>query len=138
MCIKRTVNVQNIKRQQGWTFWSLLFVLSLVLFFGYVGMQLVPVYSANDNVKNAMKRSLDDPNLVNATRSTIIRKIGAQLYLDGSHKLLNYKTDLNVRRSKKKFIIEINYEREVPLFYNLYILVKFNNVEETVLNQRAN
>ena len=127
--------MQQIKTQQGWTFWSLLFVMSVILFFSYVGMQLVPVYAANDNVKNAMVRSLEDSDLRKINRSQIIRKMDAQLYLDGSHKLLNYKTDLKVKRSRRQFILETQYEREIPLFYNLFVLVKFDNVETRNLSQ---
>lgn len=125
----------NIKQQNGWTFWSLMFVMSVILFFTYVGMQLVPIYAANENVKNAMIRSIDDEKLSKLNRAVIIRKMNAQLYLDGSHKLLNYKTDLKVRRSRKLFIIETHYRREIPLFYNLSIMATFDNVEERSLRE---
>lgn len=125
--------VKNIYRQGGWTFWSLLFVLLVILFFAYIGMQLVPVYAANQNVKNAMQISLKETDLRRVTRAQIIRKMDAQLYLDGSHKMLNYKTDLKVRRSQKQFIVETNYRREIPLFWNLSLVASFNNVEERSL-----
>ncbi len=131
-------DMKQIKQQQGWTFWSLLFVLSVVVFFAYVGMQMVPVYASNENVRNAMQLSLKDIDLTKATRSQIVRKIDAQLYLDGSHKLLDYKTDLKVRRSRKEFVLETVYQREIPLFYNVHLLLKFNNVEKKALSARAN
>ena len=131
-------DMKQIKQQQGWTFWSLLFVLSVVVFFAYVGMQMVPVYASNENVRNAMQLSLKDIDLTKATRSQIVRKIDAQLYLDGSHKLLDYKTDLKVRRSRKEFVLETVYQREIPLFYNVHLLLKFDNVEKKALSARAN
>ncbi len=123
----------NQARQGGWTFWSLLFVMGVILFFSYVGMRLVPVYAANENVKNAMRISLQDIDLRRATRAEIVRKMDGQLYLDGSHKLLDYKTELKVKRSKKQFILETNYSREIELFLNLSLLAKFDNVEEREL-----
>jgi len=125
----------NIKHQDGWTFWSLMFVMSVILFFTYVGMQLVPIYAANENVKNAMMRSIDGEKLSKLNRAVIIRKMNAQLYLDGSHKLLNYKTDLKVKRSRKLFIIETHYRREIPLFFNLTLMATFDNVEERSLRE---
>jgi len=110
--------------------------MSVILFFAYVGMQLVPVFAANENVRNAMVRSLDDADLSKVNRAYIIRKMDAQLYLDGSHKLLNYKTDLKVRRSRKQFVVETHYQREIPLFFNLYLVAKFDNVEERELSVR--
>lgn len=128
-----STQLKNIKRQGGWTFWSLLFVLSTVLFFAYVGMQLVPIYSENQNIKNAMQLAVDNVDPNKGTRQQVIRKMNAQLYLDGSHELLDYKTDLKVRRSRKQFIIETNYRREIPLFFNLGVYATFDNIVEKEL-----
>ena len=100
--------LKNIKRQGGWTFWSLLFVLLTVFFFEYVGMQLAPIFAENK----------------------VVRMLQNQLYLDGSHALLDYKTDLKVTRSRKKFIIETHYRREIHLFFNIGVFVTFDNVVE--------
>ena len=125
--------LKNIKRQGGWTFWSLMFVLLTVLFFAYVGMQLVPVYSENENVKNAMQLAIDNVDPQKGTRQQVVRTLQDQLYLDGSHYLLDYKTDLKVRRSRKQFIIETNYRREIPLFFNLGVFANFDNIVEKSL-----
>ena len=120
----------NIKRQGGWTFWSLTFTLSVLAFFSYVAMQLVPIYTANGNIENAMERSVDGVNLRTVGRAEIIKKMDKQLYLDGSHKLLNYKTDLVIKRSRSMFTLQVNYERRVPIVGNISILVEFGPVVE--------
>ena len=125
----------NINKQSGWTFWSLIFTLGVIIFFAFIGIQLVPVYSANENIKNAMERSLDNVNLAQVSRSTIEKNMNNQLYIDGSHRLLNYKTDLDLKRSNRLFTIKTNYQREVPLFFNLTLLVKFDNVIEKDLSE---
>ena len=125
---------RTVHRQRGWTFWSFLFVISVVLFFSYIGMQLVPIYSANNNVRNAMARSLDNTDLNQISRAYIIRKMDAQLYLDGSHKLLDYKTDLKIKKSRKQIFVETNYRREIPLFFNITLVVSFDNVEQRNLS----
>jgi len=51
-------NISKINQQKGWTMWSLMFVLGVVGLFAYVGFQLVPVYSANSNIKNAMQLAI--------------------------------------------------------------------------------
>lgn len=118
-----------IGTQQGWTFWSMVFVMSIVLFFSYVGLQLVPIYLANDSIKTAMMRSIEDKDPSTISRTIIIRKMSAQLYLDGNHNILNYKTDVKVKRSRSELIVETHYVREVPLFFNLTLRAKFDNVE---------
>ncbi len=118
--------LSNIKRQGGWTFWSLMFTLSVLSFFSYVGMQLVPIYSSNSNVVNAMELSVEGANLRSVGRSQIISAMNKQLYLDGSHKLLNFKEDLVVKRSRKLLTVQVNYDRQVPLFGNISILASFS------------
>jgi len=127
-------NIKSISRQAGWTFWSLLFAISVIVFFAYIAMQLVPVYSANQNVKNAMERSLEDENLLTVSRTTIIRNMNAQLYLDGSHDLIDYKEALKLSRSRSTFTIQTLYQREVPLFFNLSLVANFDNVIERDLS----
>lgn len=112
-------------------------MMAVILFFSYVGMQLVPVYAVNENVKNAMRISIQNSDLRRVTRNELIRKMNAQLYLDGSHQLLNYKTDLKVKRSQSKFIMETNYRREIPLFLNLSLVASFSNVEERDLTEQG-
>lgn len=119
---------ETIDGQRGWTFWSLTSVMAVVLLFSYIGLQLVPVYMANNNIKNAMARSIDGPDVNKINRSLIIRKMKDQLYLDGNHKILKYTTDLKVKRSRSELIVETHYIREVPLFFNVSLLVKFDNV----------
>lgn len=126
--------LRNITKQQGWTFWGLLFVSSVVLFFAYIGMQLVPVYSGNQNVKNAMERSIQDQDLRRINRNKIVKAMKAQLYLDGTSKLLDYKTDLTISRSPREFVLETNYERELPLFFNLSLVASFDNRIERELS----
>ena len=120
--------------QSGWTFWSLLFVMGVMLFTAYVGMQLVPVYSSNENIKNAMENAIADKNLLRINRNSIVKGMKAQLFLDGNNKVINYATDVTVERSERQFIFTTSYEREVPLFFNLSLLVRFDNVIERDLS----
>lgn len=118
-------SLPNISRQAGWTFWSLAFTLGVLAFFAYVGMQLVPIYSTNSNIENAMERSLEEQNLKTVRRSDILLKISRQLLLDGSQRAVNLKKDLTMQRTRSLFILEVNYQRTVPLFANISVLVDF-------------
>lgn len=127
----------NIKRQGGWSFWSLVFTLTVVVFFSYVGMQLVPIYSDNSNIENAMERSIDGADLRKIGRAQIIKKMNQQLYLDGSHTLLNFKQDLIIKRSRKLFTLQVIYERRVPIVGNIDILVSFSPKFECSLSGKC-
>jgi len=117
----------NIECQGGWTFWSLGFTLLVIGFFAYVGMQLVPIYSTNANLENAMTRSLDSAqNLRNVKRAQIVNQINKQLSLDGSYSEIDLNNNLELKRSRSKLIMQVKYERTVPLFSNISVLASFN------------
>ena len=125
---------KNMDKQGGWTFWSLSLTLGTIMFFAYCIIQLVPIYSANGNVVNAMELSVADRDLRSVTRQQVVRKIDDQLYLDGSHELIDYKEDLAISRNKEKFVLQANYERKIPLFFNIKILVDFTPEVECTLD----
>ena len=116
---------KKINRQGGWTFWSLSLTLAAVMFFAYCIIQLIPVYSANGNIVNSMELSLAEVDLRKVTRRQVVKKIDDQLYLDGSHELLNYKEDIAISRDKEKVVLQANYDRKISMFFNINILVEF-------------
>jgi hypothetical protein len=126
--------MKNIKHQAGWTMWSMIFTMFVVGFFAYITMQLVPVYSSNSNVKNAMKVSVRDADIRKVTRSRIVKGIKSQLYLDGGSSGINYKESLKITRDRNQLIITIDYERVVPLFADISILVNFRPSLKCSLN----
>jgi len=123
-------NAKSFKKfdqQKGWTLWSLIFVIGVLILFTYVGFQLVPVYTTNSNIKKAMQLSVDNVSPAKVSRAAIIKTIDAQLYLDGTHELLDYKKDLDVKRTQRELSVKVNYERRVELFYNLSLVATFEN-----------
>ena len=118
---------KKIEQQKGWTLWSLIFVIGVLILFTYVGFQLVPVYTTNSNIQKAMQLSLDNLSSNKISRAAIRKTIDAQLYLDGTHELLDYKNDLEVKRTQRELVVQINYERRVELFYNLSLVATFEN-----------
>ena len=124
---KRQNKALNIGQQGGWTMWSLMFVIGVISLAAYIGFQLVPVYTTNSNVTNAMKVAIDGISPNNVSRSAIIRTMRAQLNLDGANDLLDYKKDLNVKRTQRELIVNVNYEQRVELFYNLSLVATFEN-----------
>lgn len=118
---------KNAQKQGGWTMWGLIIVLGLIIFFGYIIMKLVPVYSQHSNLKNAVEVSFDDSgNLKTMQRSAFIRSLRKQLYIDGSHKAVDYKNDVTFKRGRKGVTVNLDYDRKVPLFYNISLAVDFN------------
>ena len=120
--------LSNVSRQDGWTMWSMMITIGLIVLFAYIGLKLFPLYTGNSAVKNAMERSIEDISPNEISRAKIIKKIRDQLYLDGSvDGLLDFKKDLKVTRSQRELTLKINYERRIELFFNLSIVATFEN-----------
>lgn len=118
--------LKSVRNQQGWTIWSMMFVLSVLFVLAYLGMQLVPIFSTNGAIEGAMRQSVEGSDLRKITRRQVIGEMNKQLYIDGNHELLDYKNDVKMSRNKNKFILEAIYEREVPLVANLVLIARFN------------
>jgi len=124
---KQAKHFSSIQHQRGWTMWSLMFIAGFICLAGYIGLQLFPVYTTNNSVKNAMNLAIESVEQGKVTRASVTRAIDNQLYLDGAHNLLDYNKDLEIKRSKRDLIIQVNYERRVPLFFNLSLVATFEN-----------
>ena len=135
--MNRNSNITRHSHRQGWTMWSMLFVLSVLFVVAYIGMQLVPIYSANSNIKNAMMVSLQDKDLSKITRSKVVKAMESQLYLDGSSSLVDFKNGFKVARARNEFKVEVIYEREVPLVSNLVLVARFHPIATCTLNGRC-
>ena len=118
---------KNIDQQKGWTLWSLLFVAGVLILFTYIGFQLVPVYTSNESVKKAMQLALDNVSGSNVSKAAVIKTLDNQLNLDGILGIIDYKKDLEVKRTQRELFIRVNYQRNVDLFYNLSLVATFEN-----------
>jgi len=118
--------MQNFASQAGMTLWGVVYVLCTLGFMAFVGMQLVPVYSADQSVRNAMIRSMDGKDIKKASRGQIIKAMQQQLHLDGNHGLFDYNKSLKVTRDRSKLAMAVNYERRIPLFHNISIVADFD------------
>ena len=118
---------KNIDQQKGWTLWSLLFVAGVLILFTYIGFQLVPVYTSNESVKKAMQLAMDNVSGSNVSRAAVIKTLDNQLNLDGILGIIDYKEDLEVKRTQRELFIRVNYQRSVDLFYNLSLVATFEN-----------
>ena len=126
---------RKIEQQKGWTLWSMLFVIGVLVLFAYVAFQLVPVYTTNESIKSAMQHAIDNVPPTQARRSAITEKMRSKLYVDGNHRLIDYKKDVDIKRTQRELIVKVDYESRVPLFYNLSIVASFENEVKRNLEQ---
>ena len=123
----RQTKLSYIKTQQGWTMWSLMFVIGVLVLFGYIGLKLFPLYTTNSNLGKAMQQTIDQVDKAKISRASVVRTLKKQLYIDGNDDLLDYKNELDIKRTQRELVMTVNYERRIDLFYNLSLVATFSN-----------
>ena len=121
---------RNIPQQSGMTLWGLTAVLSVLVFAAYIGMQLVPVYLTHSAVLNAVNDGLNNSNLRNVTRPAFMRSLRGQMAMDNIDDLVNWNKAISPRRERQLYSVHIKYQRLVPLFSNISLLVDFDETVE--------
>jgi Tfp pilus assembly protein PilX len=117
---------KSLQSQQGLTLISWIFVLIILAFCGIFAFRVVPMYSENVYVQNALK-SLPEPGMkVSEMSDSEIKK-----------KLSNFYSVNNVRsegpqnividRKSNSVIVKVDYESRANLFYNIDIVMRFQN-----------
>lgn len=113
-------------RQWGMSSLNLLLVISLAGFFMLLAFKLVPVYSENQYVVSALKSLRDQDKPVQSMTVPEIKMHLANFYTingvrsEGAQNIV-------VERERDRNIVTIYYKVEVPLFYNLSVVVDFKN-----------
>jgi len=118
--------LKNLQKQRGLTLISWVFVLAILAFCGMFAFRVVPMYSENVYVVNALK-SLAEPGM----------KVSEMSDAEIKKKIMDFYTVNNVRsegpqnividRKSKSLIVTIDYENRANLFSNIDIVMRFQN-----------
>ena len=109
---------------------GLLLIIGVIMFFAYVFMKAMPVYMDNEEVKHAMEVGLAQGNPKTMSRNQIIKNMYNQMTIDDTDKLTDWKKAVTYKKSKDRIVFTVKYDRVVPLFTDISLLINFNNVIE--------
>ncbi|MFV2005582.1 MAG: DUF4845 domain-containing protein [Gammaproteobacteria bacterium] len=126
-------NFKRRKNQKGASMWALLGGAALLILFALVTMKLVPAYLDNNKVAHALESLGETAGVGNWSRRQISDKIDNTLYIDMAADLLNLKEALTITRKGNVKVISIDYERVIPMAYNISALLDFENSVEVSL-----
>ena len=118
------VTQMKMRKQKGLTLIGFVIVLSIGLFFAYVGMRLIPLYLEYHAVVSAMDRLHEDPGAAKLSPSRIRERIMRSLYV-------SYTSD-NIQRHHIKIKksngvqVTVAYEVRRPMVGNVDVMVSFD------------
>lgn len=118
--------MQSRINQRGISFWGLMMVAALIVFFTLMFFKLLPPYIENAKVKTALENVSRQPNAINMEKSEIKAALDRRFSIEDINEI-----DLNkvlfVEKKPGATIIRITYERRVPIAYNITALLEFND-----------
>lgn len=118
--------MQSRINQRGISFWGLIMVAALIVFFTLMFFKLLPPYIENAKVKTALENVSRQPNAINMEKSEIKAALDRRFSIEDINEI-----DLNkvlfVEKKPGATIIRITYERRVPIAYNITALLEFND-----------
>jgi hypothetical protein len=114
-------------QQAGFSMLQWIFVIAVGGFFLIFGFKVVPLYSENMYVVSALK-SLQD----SGSRLQDMSNMEINAKLNNFYMINNVRSDgptksLKINRSSEKVIVTVDYETRVNLFYNIDLVLKFDN-----------
>ena len=126
-------DLNQASKQKGASMWGLIGGSALVILFALISMKLVPAYLDNNKVSNALASLAEQPGVANWSRRQVIEKISNTLYIDMASDLLNLNEAIEITKTKNTKVFSINYERVIPMAYNISALLDFENSVEVSL-----
>ena len=123
-------NNKQVYLQKGASMWGLIGGAGLLVLFALITMKLVPAYLDNNKVASALESLAETPGVLNMSRRQVIEKIDNTLYIDMASDLLNLRDALVISKTKSHKVFSLDYERIIPMAYNISALLDFENSVE--------
>jgi hypothetical protein len=117
--------VDFMKKQKGLTLISWLAIIGLLLFNAIIAMNVVPVYINDHSVKSLMENLENDSSLRGATPKKIKETIAKRLRVNNVYSIS--KDDIKLLKSKKGYVVSIDYEPRGRLIGSLDYIVSFSH-----------
>jgi hypothetical protein len=112
-----------MKTQRGLGFAGVLVLLVGIVFFAIVGMKLAPAYIEYFSVKKAVTGMIESGELRNATVNDVRKAFDRRAVVDDITSIEG--KDLEISKDGSEIVLAFAYEKRIPLFYNISVLIDF-------------
>ncbi|AQT60120.1 MAG TPA: DUF4845 domain-containing protein [Cellvibrio sp.] len=123
----RANHYKTIKGQRGLGMLQWALVIAVAGFFLLFAFKVIPLYAENRYVESAL-RSLENggEKVENMTDAEIKKKLG-NFYMINNVRSEGPTKNIKIDRRSEDLLITVDYETRVPLFYNIDLVLSFQN-----------
>ena len=112
-----------MRQQRGMGFAGVLLLLIAIVFIAIIGMKLVPAYIEYFTIKKAVTGITQSGELRNATVADVRKAYDRRANVDDITAVRP--GDLEITKDGSEVVIAFQYEKKIPLFYNISVVIDF-------------
>lgn len=112
------------KYQKGLSVWSFSFNLFLIGVAVFITLKLFPVYMEDLSVGTAVESLESDPE---EFRGALSVRNALTKRFDINNVTRVDKDNISITRDNQEYLIEVNYEVEVPFISNIFLILRFEH-----------
>jgi hypothetical protein len=105
-------------------FAGVLLLLIAIVFVAIIGMKLVPAYIEYFSIKSAVTSMTQSGELRGATVADVRKAFDRRLTIDYNITAVKPE-DLEITKDGNEIVIAFAYEKRIPLFYNISVVIDF-------------
>lgn len=118
--------LKSKSKQKGMSFWGLLMVAALFIFFVVLFFKLLPPYMEYGKVKTSLENMARQPDTKDMEKTQVKAALERRFNIEDVDNIDLNKT-LSVEKKPGSMTIRIAYDRKVPLAYNITALIEFDH-----------
>ena len=111
------------QRQQGLGFAGVLILLIGIVFIAIIGMKLVPAYIEYFTIKKAITGMTQSGELRGASVADVRKAFDRRAAVDSI--TIVQPQDLEITKDGNEIVVAFAYEKRIPLFYNISVVIDF-------------
>lgn len=116
----------KLRRQEGMSIVGFVIVLTMVIFFSFIGMRIWPIYYEYFSVVNAMNSVSEAPGSASWSLYDMRARVHANLFVSGTEGTVK---DENIKKVRKNGVhLQVIYERRERLVGNLDVVARFDRM----------
>jgi hypothetical protein len=127
LSLMRANNYKTIKHQRGLGMLQWALVIAVAGFFLLFAFKVVPLYAENRYVESALRSLETGGEKVGEMTDAEIRKKLGNFYLINNVRSEGPTKNIKIDRRSEDLLITVDYETRVPLFYNIDLVLSFQN-----------
>jgi len=124
-----------MRRQRGMGFAGVLLLLIAIVFVAIIGMKLVPAYIEYFTIKKAVAAITESGELRNATVADVRKAFDRRANVDDITVIKP--ADLEITKDGNDIVVGFAYEKKIPLFYNISVLIDFAGSSKPTSTKRV-